>query len=96
MIGVVIAILVLVALNLFVTILSGYALANVVQRSISRQDDRVRKRLERQVHEGDEDDLGQLVRNLRNGETLLPRDTAEAVAEEILERHPEAKWPSDL
>ena len=72
------------------------ALARNMISAISRQDDRVRKRLERQVQNSDEEDIGQLVDDLRRGGTDLGAGDANAVADVLLARHPDAKWPSDL
>jgi len=92
MLGLVIATLVLVVLGLLVSVVSNVMVTERMERAISRQDERVRKRAERAGNSADEDNIGQLVDDLRSGNTFLPPKAAEEVAD-VLERHPEAKWP---
>jgi len=96
MIGLVVAVLIVVVLNLLVTLYMADRFQREIMDAIRRQDDRLRKRAERQVSEDDEEFIGQLVEDLRDGNTGLSPGTAESVAQTLLERHPGAKLPEDL
>jgi len=96
MLGIVITILVIVVLHTSMSLyLHIWGIAELT-RAISRQDDRNRKRADRAVADDDEEFIGQLVDDLRNGESSLNQGDAAAVVQTLLERHPDAKLPQEL
>jgi len=93
MIWVVVAVLIVVSLHLVVDVYLNLWGVATLERSISRQDDRLRKRAEREVAEDDEDNLGQIADGLRAfGETSPLAGTPA----DVLERHPDARRPEEL
>jgi len=94
--GIVIAVLIVVVLQLVVTLYIADRAQREILDAIRRQDDRLRKRAERQVGEDDEEFIGQLVEDLRDGQTGLSQGTADRVAQTLLDRHPDAKLPEEL
>jgi len=96
MMGLAIATLIVVVFHLMVALFLSERAQREILDAIRRQDDRLRKRAERQVSEDDEDMIGQLVDDLRDGNTILPKSTADHVASELLARHPGARLPEEL
>ena len=96
MMGLVVAILILVVLQLVVTLFLADRGQREMLEAIRRQDDRLRKRAGKQLETDDEEMIGHLVADLRDGETFLPQDTADGVASELMRRHPDAKLPEEL
>jgi len=96
MMGVVVAVLIVVVFHLVIALFLSDRSQREILDAIRRQDDRLRKRAERQVGEDDEDMIGHLVADLRDGETFLPQDTADGLAEELRRRHPNARLPEEL
>ena len=88
MMGLVVAILILVVLQLVVTLFLADRGQREMLEAIRRQDDRLRKRAGKQLETDDEEMIGHLVADLRDGETFLPQDTADGVAGELMRRHP--------
>jgi len=90
MLGIVIAILVVVVLHLMVTLYLNLWGVATLERAISRQDDRLRKRAERAVAEDDEDNLGQIADGLR-AIGIEPNEE-----DSLMARHPGARLPEEL
>lgn len=90
MIWVVVAVLIVVSLHLVVDLYLNLWGVATLERAISRQDDRLRKRAERAVEEDDEDHLGQIADGLREFGTLSPE------GDSLMARHPDARRPEEL
>lgn len=86
--GVAIATLIVVVLALVVSVYFHLWTVATLERAISRQDDRIRRRLERQVETNDQDELEQIAHGIRGGGVLEESS--------LRDRYPDARLPEEL
>lgn len=92
MIYIVVAILIVLVLGQLLTWYGLYVVAGFIQREIHRQDDRIRRRVERQGENEDSDKIESLVDIIR-AENLAHPDEDYS---DLLDRYPDARMPSDF
>lgn len=96
MLGLLIATLVIVCVHLAAYLYLNFWAVVSVKAAITRQDDRLRKRAERQVLEADEDDIGQLVDGIRRRAERGDLADADDDYAELRARYPDARLPEEL
>ena len=96
MLGLQIGTLVIVCLHLAAYLYLNFWAVVQVKGAISRQDDRIRRRLERASQTSDEDMVEQLVDGIRDGYERGGVPAADDAYVSIRERYPDARLPEEL